>query len=136
MIIAAGGVHRNETVKTESLQTDCFRNARIIIGLSPAGRNQWRGELYELALFNYILNKEALMQYHTKNDKNDRLKVIQSNQPSALFSFSGNHKGIIYDDLNQGWNLLYRSFQNFSDTKSSEWFQNCRILIAALQQIF
>ncbi|MGA1871752.1 MAG: VanZ family protein [bacterium] len=66
---------------------DGTRKARLIIGNSIYGRQSWRGDIYGLALYDYILTKDQIIGHYTQWSDERNFSFAQMENPYTLYLF-------------------------------------------------
>jgi VanZ family protein len=86
-----------------------FRDCRLLIGLSPTGRDPWRGEMKELGFFRGTVSTKEIEDFE---DGGTRFSTgaFASAQPAALFYFNERSGRTVGDQSGNGWNLQIPAF--------------------------
>jgi VanZ family protein len=103
MELEVGNKKQNRTVPEKIITSGYFSHAIMTIGLSATGQNPFRGELYNLGLFNNVDIPDSLGKNLVFINKKIPSEIIGKSK--AFFDFTGSNKRKVCDISGNGWYL-------------------------------
>ncbi len=87
------------------IPADFFKDCRLLIGLSPTGRDPWHGEMTELGIFRGAVSAGEIADFQARRPGRYGLQAFAMEKPLAAFTFAQSDGRTIADGSGKGWDL-------------------------------